>query len=62
MIADRENNLVYVSDLLEGRFPALSARFQKVTWKSLLGAIEQPPGWLVGYAAARGYAVMGEVR
>jgi hypothetical protein len=32
-----------------------SARFQKLRWRTFLGAISQPPGWLVGYVGSRGY-------
>jgi hypothetical protein len=35
-----------------------SARFQKLTWKSLFGCVSQPPGWLVRYVGSRGYPIL----
>jgi hypothetical protein len=35
-----------------------SAGFQKLRWRTLLGAIEQPPGWLVRYVGSRGYTML----
>jgi len=37
-------------------------RFQKLTWKSLLGEIRQPADWLVRYVEARGYTISAEGR
>jgi hypothetical protein len=39
-----------------------SARFQKLGWNRLLGAIEEAPDWLVRYVEARGYTISAEGR
>jgi hypothetical protein len=36
-----------------------TARFRKVRWDALLGAITDPPGWLVRHFDARGYSAGG---
>lgn len=39
-----------------------TARFQKLTWNALLGAVEQAPDWLASYVKARGYTISAEGR
>lgn len=38
------------------------ARFQTLTWGTLLGAVGEPPGWLARYVAAQGYPTTTEGR
>ena len=39
-----------------------TARFQKLTWNALLGAVKHAPDWLARYVEARGYTISAEGR